>query len=77
MSKFIISKTIVCPFYQWHENNRICCEGTESTNNVNLAFSDGKDCKAYRKRYCMDIHGCEECMLYQMLNLKYPEGEGG
>lgn len=74
MSKFIISKTIACPFYKWHQTNRICCEGTEATNNVNLVFSDGKDCKAYRERYCMDIHSCEECILYQMLDLKYPEG---
>ena len=74
MSKHIISKTAVCPFYLWHENNRICCEGTDETNTIYLAFGDLKDCKEYRERYCKDLMGCTHCMLYQMLDRKYPEG---
>lgn len=73
MSKYKVSKYAVCPYYRWHENNRICCEGTDANNSIHLVFGDTNDMKAYAKCYCNDLRRCEECMLHQMLDLKYPE----
>lgn len=35
------------------------------------------DLKAYGKRYCNSISRCSRCKIYQMLESKYPQGEGG
>jgi hypothetical protein len=77
LSRHILSKYAVCPFYQWHENNRISCEGTDAKNIIHLVFGDSKDQQAYSKRYCNDLEGCTCCKLYQMLEAKYTEPEGG
>lgn len=71
------SKYAVCPYYHRHESNRICCEGTDDTNTINLVFCDAKALKAYGKRYCNDLVRCRSCKIYQALERKYPEGEGG
>ncbi len=77
MSRHILSKYAVCPYYQWHESNRICCEGTDATNILHLVFGDAKDQQAYSKRYCNDLAGCTRCMIYKTIDSKYPQGEGG
>jgi hypothetical protein len=71
------SKYAVCPYYHRHESNRICCEGVDNTNTINLVFVAAKDLKAYGERYCNSISRCSRCMIYQMLERKYPQGEGG
>lgn len=71
------SKYAVCPYYHRHESNRICCEGTDDTNTINLVFCDKKALIAYSKRYCNDLERCQSCMIYQTLDRKYPQGEGG
>lgn len=72
-----VSKYVVCPYYHRHENNRICCEGTDETNTLNLVFGDTKELKAYGKRYCNDLKRCQSCMIYRALDRKYEETEGG
>ena len=67
-----VSKYVVCPYYRKHSDNRICCEGTNDNNTINLVFEDSRIQKEYGIRYCNDIKGCEDCMIYQMLDLKYP-----
>jgi hypothetical protein len=71
------SKYAVCPYYHRHENNRICCEGTNDTNTLNLVFGDTNSMKAYSKRYCNDLERCKRCMIYQALDRKYKEQKGG
>jgi hypothetical protein len=77
LSRHILSKYAVCPYYQWHENNRICCEGTDEKNVLHLVFVDEKDRKAYGKHYCDDFESCQRCMIYQALDRKYEGKEGG
>lgn len=77
MSVHYESKYAVCPYYHRHENNRICCEGTNATNTLNLVFGDTNSMKAYSKRYCNDLERCKRCMIYQALDRKYKEQEGG
>lgn len=77
MSVHYESKYAVCPYYHRHENNRICCEGTNDANTLNLVFGDTNSMKAYSKRYCNDLERCKRCMIYQALDRKYKEQEGG
>ena len=77
MSRHILSKNAVCPYYQWHESNCICCEGTYGSNIIHLVFGDSKERQAYNKQYCNDLDGCTRCMLHRMLDSKYPERDGG
>lgn len=77
MSVHYESKYAVCPYYHRHENNRICCEGTNDTNTLNLVFGDTNSMKAYSKRYCNDLERYKRCMIYQALDRKYKEQEGG
>ena len=72
MSKYI-SKYVVCPFYRRHDNNRICCEGINKTNTINLVFEDSKKQKEYALQHCNNIDGCKQCKIYQMLDSKYQQ----
>ena len=66
-----ISKYAVCPFYHRHDNNRICCEGTNDTNTINIVFEDSKRQKEYGITHCNDMNGCKKCLIYQTLDRKY------
>ena len=70
MSQYI-SKYAVCPYYHRHDDNRICCEGTDSKNTINLVFGDAKKLKEYGVRHCNSIEGCKKCLIHGALNTKY------
>ena len=72
MYKFI-SKYAVCPYYRKHEGNQVCCEGTEGTNTIHVAFCDKPHQKDYEKRFCNNIDGYQDCLICSMLNQKYEE----
>ena len=72
MSQYV-SKYVVCPFYRKHSDNRICCEGTDDDNTINLVFGDSKRLKEYGLSFCNDSKCYKGCMVYQMLNQKYPD----
>lgn len=71
MSSYV-SKYAVCPFYRRHNDNRICCEGTDKTNTINLVFEDSKQLKEYAERHCDNIQGHKRCLVCRALNSKYP-----
>lgn len=73
MSCFI-SKYAVCPFYHRNDTNRICCEGVEDNNTINIVFGAKQDMLAYEKHFCDNIERHKKCLVYQMLNKKYEEG---
>lgn len=71
MSSFV-SKYAVCPYYHRHNDNRICCEGTDTTNTINLVFESSVE----QKRYCADFcytMCCKGCLVFQMLERKYDD----
>ena len=72
MSQYV-SKYVACPYYHRHDDNRICCEGTDSknTNTINLVFGDNKELKKYNIKYCNDVDGYKKCLVCKALNLKY------
>ena len=72
MSQYV-SKYVVCPFYRKHSDNRICCEGTDESNTINLVCEDSKQLKEYNISFCNDMRFHQGCMVYQMLAAKYPE----
>ena len=72
MSEFV-SKYVVCPFYRRHDNNRICCEGTNNTNTINLVFGDSKQLKKYTTTFCESMDNYRRCMICAMLDKKYPD----
>ena len=66
-----ISKYVVCPYYNKHEINRICCEGTNEDNTISLVFGNSQQLKAYCVMYCNSMEGHRRCLLHRMLNRKY------
>jgi hypothetical protein len=70
MSQYV-SKYAVCPYYHRHDDNRICCEGTDSKNTINLVFGDKKKLKDYNINFCNDVEGYKKCLICKALNLKY------
>ena len=72
-----VSKYVVCPFYHRHDDNRICCEGTDASNTINLVFGGKGELKDYCERRCNDMARHKECLIYKMLDSKYSELKGG
>lgn len=70
MSQYV-SKYAVCPYYHRHDDNRICCEGTDSKNTINLVFGDQMKLKEYGIRYCNNIENHKNCLICKALNTKY------
>lgn len=67
------SKYVVCPFYHKSDSYRICCEGVDDNNTVNLIFSDSRKQKEYKQEFCYNIDNYKHCLICAMLNAKYPE----
>ena len=73
MSKHSFGKNVVCPFYKYESPQLIYCEGVDDNTAIHLAFASKQDLREYRKAKCEgDYKGC---MLCQMLNKKYDEGD--
>lgn len=72
MSKYV-SKYAVCPYYRRHNDNRICCEGTDKTNTINIVFEDINKLKEYETQYCDRIKGYPNCLVCRALDSKYPK----
>ena len=67
------SKYVVCPFYRRNDTNRICCEGVDDTNTLNLVFGSKPALLEYEKRYCNSIDNHKRCLLCQMLSSKWED----
>jgi hypothetical protein len=65
------SKYAKCPFFHRFESNRICCEGLEDNNTINLVFEDPKKLNEYKHTYCCDIDHYRWCLICGILNRKY------
>jgi hypothetical protein len=65
------SKYIVCPFYRRTDTNRICCEGVDDENTINLVFGSQSRMLEYAKTYCESIENYQHCRICQMLNEKW------
>lgn len=70
MSEYV-SKYAACPYYHRHDDNRICCEGTEPRTTINIVFENSKRQKDYEIKHCNSIEGCKKCIVHQALNIKY------
>ncbi len=70
MSQYV-SKYVVCPYYSRHDGNRICCEGTEDSNTINIVFGDAKRQKEYGIRYCNSMTRHRDCMICKALDERY------
>lgn len=73
MSTMYVSKYAVCPFYHRHDDNRICCEGTNKNNTINVVFAGPYELKEYGIMYCNDIDNYKNCLICKALNAKYEE----
>ena len=73
MSRYI-SKYAKCPFYRRNEDFRICCEGTDSNNTINIVFGSKKQLLEYEKCYCDSIEYCKYCLIHHALDKKWEDG---
>lgn len=68
-----VSKYVVCPFYRRNDTNRICCEGVNENNTLNIVFGTKQDVLNYEKHFCDSIELHKNCLVYQMLAKKWEE----
>lgn len=64
------SMYVVCPFYRRNDTNRICCEGVDTSNTLNLVFGSQKKMHEYVVRYCNSMERYQSCLICQMLMAK-------
>ena len=64
-------KYVECPYYNWGNKSRICCEGVEDGCTTNLIFGDENKAKEYIDNFCCTVYGMQHCLIYRMLNGKY------
>ena len=58
-----------CPYYKYHEKQKIHCEGPEKGTAIHLAFSTIPQLNDYKIRHC---RGCwKTCRIAEMLNRKW------
>lgn len=69
------AKYVVCPFYCRTLPNRICCEGVEKRNTINLVFEDTFGNMRYKEAYCNSLENYHKCRVCRMLEEKYEEEE--
>ena len=75
MSRYV-SKYVVCPFYRRNDTNRICCEGVDKTNTLNLVFEGKEKVLEYQRHFCNDIVNHKDCLICRMLTDKWEEKNG-
>lgn len=67
------SKYVKCPFYHYHDANRIVCEGLMEGNTINLVYKSTHDRFNYFNTMCCDILSSRDCPVHMMLMQKYEE----
>jgi hypothetical protein len=72
MSRYI-SKYVVCPFYHRNDTNRICCEGVDKSNTINLVFETNGKTLEYEREFCNDLVRHKDCLICKMLEEKWRE----
>lgn len=60
-----------CPFYRAEKKQEILCEGVNSKSVIHLAFASPVDKKKYTEMFCNNLKNCDNCRLFDMLNLKH------
>lgn len=69
------AKYAVCPYYRRISNNRICCEGLDKRNTINLVFEDVSGIVRHKNDYCFNIDNYPRCRICGMLDRKYEDEE--
>ena len=67
------AKYAVCPFYRRVLPNRICCEGVEPRNTINIVFEDALGSIRYKEAFCNSFDNYKKCRVCRMLDEKYEE----
>lgn len=66
MSKHMVSRLAICPYYRHEDPQVIYCDGVREGSVIHLAFADRSCAKCYKQTYCRKRF--QECEIYQMLD---------
>lgn len=69
MSKHNISAYVQCPFFQWYDGCKLCCEGVQKNSTIHLAFASPTERRQYMKGICYSKY--KSCIVAQALYNKY------
>ena len=71
MSKHMVNKRAVCPYYRHEDSQVIYCDGVVEDSVLHLAFANRTRSKAYKETCCrMDYR---QCRIYRMLEANSDE----
>ena len=66
------TKDVLCPFYAWHEKQRVNCEGIDGAVNLGMLFKT----ELQREGHMLSRCGAQykKCPVYKLLmQQKYPD----
>ena len=69
MPKHSTHYLIECPFHNWYDGSRLCCEGVQKNSTIQLAFDSPVSRREYMKKVCYYNH--RDCIVAQALYNKY------
>lgn len=69
MSKHNTSAYIECPFHQWYDGCKLCCEGVQKNSTIHLAFASPDERRLYMKDVCYVNY--KNCIVAQALYNKH------
>lgn len=69
MAKHSTHYLIECPFHNWYDGCKLCCEGVQKNSTIHLAFESPASRRDYMKSVCYSNH--EKCIVAQALYNKY------
>ena len=66
------TKEVLCPFYAWHEKQRISCEGIGEASFLGMQFRSRANREGYMLSKCAAQY--KKCPVYALLmEQKYPD----
>lgn len=71
MPKHSTSAYIECPFHNWYDGCKLCCEGVQKNSTIHLAFESPEARRRYMKNVCYFNH--HNCIVANALYDKYKQ----
>ena len=69
MPKHNLSAYVECPFFQWYDGCKLCCEGVQKNSTIHLAFDSPTERRKYMKGVCYTEY--DKCIVSRALYSKY------
>lgn len=67
----MVDTYVKCPFYEWEDGIRLCCEGVFENTKTQTLFDDKPLRRMYERKFCK--RDWDKCPLAQALEKKHDQ----